>query len=154
MSTPKELEHYLNKELGITISGTPGFEKHTMFTGGLFKIVQVALAAVATEGGVFAWLNPETADVFAVLFLDITTKTTGACTIDCGVEADAVSTSDTLLDGIDAGTAAAKFNSINAEKFDTVPKGNYITGSEASGAIAGIVGSAYIAWAPLATPTS
>lgn len=47
--------------------------------------------------------------------LDVTTKSTGAATVDIGyATVSATTASDTLLDGIDVGTAAALFDSMNA----------------------------------------
>lgn len=119
----------------------------------LVKIVKVALAASDAGGGVFAWQNPEAGSILVTrVVVDVTTKTTGACTIDVGTTATSASTpSDTLLDGLDVGTAAGVFDNLLAADAGTHGKtaqklaaGKWVTASKASGAAAGLVGSAYI----------
>jgi hypothetical protein len=112
------------------------------------KVKVVALAAVDTAGGVFAW-SPGAAAIIQRVFLDVTTKSTGACTVDVGVAANATTLSDILLDGVDVGTAAGLFDNItekgtNGRSRQRCGATQYVTGSVASGASAGIVGNAYI----------
>jgi len=115
------------------------------------KIARVALAAVDTAGGVFAWANPEAGDILiSRLVIDVTTKSTGASTVDIGTTAtNATTSSDTLIDGLDTGTAAGIFDNItdkgtNGKSRQRLATGKWVTGSVASGASAGIVGYAYI----------
>lgn len=115
------------------------------------KIARVALAALDTGGGVFAWANPEADSILITrTVLDVTTKATGACTIDVGTTAtNATTSSDNLIDGLDVGTAAGVFDSItdkgtNGKSRQKLATGKWITGSMASGAAAGLVGYVYI----------
>lgn len=115
------------------------------------KVKKVALAAVDTGGGVFAWQNPESSSIIVErICLDVTTKATAACTLDIGTTATSATTSsDNLLDGVDVGTAAGLFNNIddkgtNGKTRQKLAAGKWVTASVASGASAGIVGFAYI----------
>jgi hypothetical protein len=115
------------------------------------KVAKVALAGVDTGGGLFVWLNPE---VGAILIdrvvLDVTTKSTGASTVAVGTTAvSAVTSSNNLLDAADLGTAAGTFDNITdkgsaGKSRQRLAAGGWVTGSRASGALAGIVGSVYV----------
>ena len=114
-------------------------------------ISRVALAAVDTAGGVFAWPNPhENAILVTGLALDVTTKASAACTLDCGTTATSATTSsDNLIDGLDINAAAGVFNNVtdvgtNGKSRQRLASGKWVTGSVASGASAGLVGYAYI----------
>jgi hypothetical protein len=119
------------------------------------KWVKVPLAAVATAGGVLAWQNPEGTPIMVTrLILDVTTPATGACTLDAGTAADGTTSNDGLLDGVDVGTAAGVFDNLgnagsNGRARQRLAAGSYVTVSQASGAVAGLVGSALIAYVVL-----
>lgn len=123
-------------------------------TNRAIKVVKVPLAALDTGGGVFGWVNPEGAALLATVILDVTTKATAACTIDVGYTASSITTSsDTSMDGLDVGTAAGVFSPFLAASLGTnglpwmkVASGKWITASKASGAAAGLAGSAYIVY--------
>lgn len=111
---------------------------------------KVALAALDTAGGVLSLANPEgVALIVKRIILDVTTKSTGACTVDAGIAANGTTSADNLLDGLDVGTAAGVFdnienqgtNGVGAKKWGTT---EYLTISKATGAAAGLVGNAYI----------
>lgn len=114
------------------------------------KVDKVALAAVDTGGGVFSWQNPEGAAIIVErVVLDITTPSTGACTVDVGVTATSGTTlADNLLDGQSLATAAVLDNienqGTNGKSAGRLASGKWVTASVASGASAGLVGSAYI----------
>jgi hypothetical protein len=115
------------------------------------KVVRVALGVADTGGGVFAWANPEAAAILIKrIILDVTTKATSACTLDVGTTAtNATTVSDTLLNGVDVGTAAGVFDNIdnqgtNGTSVQKLASGKWITASKASGAAAGLAGYAYI----------
>ena len=117
----------------------------------LEKVAKIALAAVDTAGGVFAWQNDEGASIIVTgLVLDVTTASTGACTLDCGTTATSATTKiDNLIDGLDVNSAAGVFDNITDKGTSGVSRqklasGKWVTGSVASGASAGIVGFAYI----------
>lgn len=114
------------------------------------NVVKVALASADTAGGVLAWANPTGATIFVTrIIFDVTTKATGACTVDVGTAADGTTSNDTLMDGLDVGTAAGVFDNVenqgtNGVGVKKVTSSQYVTASKASGAAAGLVGYAYI----------
>lgn len=114
---------------------------------------KVALTAATTNavGGVLKLKNPEGVDLFITrLVLDITTKSTGAATVDGGVDDGGDVSSDNLIDGLDVNAAAGVFDNIeNGGTSGKVtvkwPAGHYVVIS-ASATVAGLVGNAYIQW--------
>lgn len=132
--------------------GPTGSEKEVIPSSGrLPKVAKVALAAVDTAGGVFAWVNSESVSIIInKIVVDVTTKATSACTVDIGTTAtNATTSSDNLIDGLDVGTAAGTFDNItdkgtNGKSRQKLASGKWVTASVASGASAGIVGYAYI----------
>lgn len=121
---------------------------------------KVALTALDTAGGILAWQNPYTDDIFVTrLIVDTTTKSTGASTADFGIAANGTTSNDTLIDGVDLGTAAGAFDNYVNHGTDglsmvRLSAGSYVTGSKASGAAAGLVGSAYISFMRSAAPAA
>ena len=114
------------------------------------KIAKVALGAKDTGGGVLAWANPETTSILIqrVIF-DVTTKSTGACTLDVGTTATSATTSsDNLMDGINVATAGVFDNITNkgesGKSLQKLAKGKWVTASKATGSAAGLAGFAYI----------
>ena len=115
------------------------------------KVARVALAAVDTGGGVVSWQNPEASAIIVQrVILDVTTKSTAACTLDVGTTATSATTSsNNLMTALDVGTAAGVFDNFGdagaSGKFkQKLAAGKWVTASKASGASAGIVGFAYI----------
>ena len=118
------------------------------------KCAKVALGSGDGAGGILAWQNPETSAIVVTrLVIDRTTKSTGACTADFGSAANGTTSSDNLMDGADVGAAAAIEDNVTdggangkaRQRLDT--KGgttDYVTGSKATGAAAGLAGNAYI----------
>jgi len=120
----------------------------TELNRGAIKKVTGALAAVNTGGGLFSWANPESGSIIVEhVALVITTKTTGACSADVGTTAtNATTLSDNMIDGKDINAAAGTFTSdesagTNGKQGRRVAAGKWVTGSVASGASAGIVGT-------------
>lgn len=117
------------------------------------RTATVALAAATGAGGILAWQNPEDRPIIVTrIVLDVTTKSTGAATADFGPAANATTSSDTLLDGVDVGTAAGVFDNIEnqgtngkstARLDENGGTTDYITGSGVADP-AGLVGNAYI----------
>jgi hypothetical protein len=111
---------------------------------------KVALAATAGAGGLLAWLNPEPVTIFVIrLVINLTTKSTGASTAAFGSAVNGTTSSNNLLDAVNLGAAAGVFdNYVNhgaaGLAMVAVPAGQYVTGSQASGAVAGLVGQAHI----------
>jgi hypothetical protein len=120
------------------------------------RVMKVPLGVVDTGGGVLSWVNPHS---FAIIIhrvtLDVTTKSTGASTIDVGTTAvSATTSSDNLIDGQDTGTAIGTFDNItekgtNGKSRQKLAVGAWVTASKATGACAGLVGNAYIEYYPL-----
>lgn len=114
------------------------------------EVVAIAGAALHAAN-LTLWTAPAAALIDRVV-LNITTKSTGASTIDIGYTAvGATTTSDTLLDGIDSGTAIGVFDSAdptldsgaNAHA-QLAASGKWITADEASGDTTGLVANIYI----------
>jgi hypothetical protein len=74
-------------------------------------------AATNTNGGaVLSLANPFGERVVVLdVILDVTTKSTGAATVDAGIAADGTTAADTLIDGLDVGTAAIIGNNIDSK---------------------------------------
>lgn len=120
-------------------------------------VSRVALNAVDTAGGVFAWQNPHENNIAIIgCYIHVTTVATAACTIDVGTTATSATTSsDTLLDGLDVNAATGVFDNntdkgTNGKTRQVLAAGKWVTASKASGASAGLVGYAYIEYIVLA----
>jgi hypothetical protein len=143
-----------NKTLTTPVlNGTP---TGTMFVDRTIKTAILALTGAAIHagtGGVIAWTNPEsTAILILRAIVDLTTVSTGACTLDIGLtETSATTTSDTLLDGIDAAAGVAVFDSMDAAldgganaKAQKLAAAKWVTVDEKSGDATGLVGNLYL----------
>ena len=117
------------------------------FSEGAFRHT---LAATTGAGGSAAVANPEGRTVYVTAcILNITTKTTGACTLDAGIAANATTSADDLIDGLDANAAAGVFSNLlnpgsNGKAGQPWAAGEYLTVSEKTGAIAGLVGEVIV----------
>lgn len=111
-----------------------------------FPVVGATLHAAVLNAVVFP-----AASIILRAVLDITTIATGACTIDVGYTTTTASTSDTLLDGVDANAAIALFDSMNAN-LDTgtnafaqkAASGKFVTIDEKTGDSTGLVATLYV----------
>lgn len=114
-----------------------------------------SLAAVATAGGGGSWANPTNGNIRILsVQADVTTFTVGACTLDIGVAANATTLSATLIDGLNAATAVQVADSsadagATGGTGRTMTSSQFVTVSQASGAIAGLAGTVYITYAPI-----
>ena len=116
---------------------------------GALKKVTGALAAKDTGGGIFAWANPEAGEILVEhVALKVTTKTTGACSVDVGTTAtNATTSSDNLIDGQDINAATGTFTNTanggtNGKSAQRLAAGKWVTASVvAGGASAGLVGT-------------
>lgn len=113
-------------------------------------VVRVALADAATAGGVAAVANPFGAKAIITRFvIDVTTVATGAATVDAGVATNGTTSSDILIDGLNVNAAAGLFDNIenkgtNGKARQLWSATQYVTISQASGDVTGLVGYAYI----------
>jgi len=84
------------------------------------------------------------------VLVDVTTQSSGACTISIGTSATGTTSSANLIDTLSV-AAAGSFDNItdkgtNGKSRQRLAVGSYVTGSTASGASAGLVGNAYITY--------
>lgn len=119
------------------------------------RVERQALAATGVVAGdILSWANPTGASIIVTgLVLNVTTKSTGASTLDCGIAAAATS-SDILIDGVDSGTATIVADNVknagtNGASAGVMSSSQYVTCSEASGDTTGLVGYAYIYYHPI-----
>ena len=136
---------------GTKITATAGQINTLYGTDRAVKVARVALASANTGGGVLSWANPESSAILIErVIIDVTTKSTNACTIDVGTTATSGTTSsNNLIDGLAVGTAAGTFDNItdkgtNGKSRQKLASGKWVTASTASGSAAGLVGYAYI----------
>jgi len=137
-----------NGYLQIKTAGTAlgnGVQRAMMskFAGAPFQGDLVASDAAA---GVFSVENTYSTDLMVDrMIIDITTVATGACTLDIGNAATAIS-ANTLLDGVDVNAATGPFDNVDdqgasGQSIVKWPSGEFITASMASGATSGLVGT-------------
>lgn len=114
-------------------------------------VEKIPLVASDSAGGVFAWQNHHSESVIVTrVVIDLTTKSSGAGTLDVGMTATSAATSaDNLIDGLDVNAATGVFDNVenqgtNGTGAQKVASGKWVTASKATGNMAGIVGSAYL----------
>lgn len=119
------------------------------FNEGVHRVALTA-GTTTTGGDVLSLANPEGVDLIIPsggFVLDITTAATGAANADAGIAADGTTTSDTLIDGVDIGSAAGVFDNGADKGTNGGPvkwgSSQYITVTPSATA-AGLVGYAYI----------
>lgn len=118
------------------------------FDRGAFR-ADLTAATSNAAGGVLSIANPEGEDLIITSFvLNVTTKSTGAATLDIGIAANGTTSKDTLLDGVDVGTAAGVFDNItnkgtNGKTVIVWGASEYLTAT-ASATVAGIVGEVVV----------
>jgi len=110
-------------------------------------ILTGSIGEADTGGGVISLANPFEDNLLVTdVIIDVTTKSTGACTLDVGVGATATTVADTLIDGVDVGTATIIANSqkhagTNGVGVVSWSTSQYLTASMKTGAAAGLVGT-------------
>jgi hypothetical protein len=116
---------------------------------GNWAIANLAAEAAPANGGMLSIENPEGVDLLIEqVIIDITTEVTGAATADIGVAANGTTSSDTLLDEVDIGSAVGTFNNTddqgtNGKVVQKWGATQFVTGT-ASADSTGLVGKAYI----------
>lgn len=117
-----------------------------------------ALAAVATAGGVLSLANPEGVELIVTrLIIRVTTASSVAATVDAGIAANGTTLADTLIDGLSV-AATGVFDNIedagtNGEASVVWGTSEFLTISQASGDVTGLVGFAYVEYVrAVATP--
>lgn len=111
----------------------------------------ITAATTTTGGDAISLANPEGATLFVTeVVLDVTTEATGAATMDVGMAANGTTSSDTLLDGVDVGSAAivannqkhAGTNGMGIVKWTST---QYLTATP-SATLAGLVGTYHVSY--------
>ena len=108
--------------------------------------IRGALETTRSGGGVLSEENTYGTDLIVDrIIIQVSTAATGAATLDVGVAGGGTSSADTLLDGVDVGTAAGVFDNIddqgtNGQSCLRWGSGAFLTASEASGDVTGMVG--------------
>tara|TARA_R100000700_G_C3105141_1_gene100536 strand:- start:218 stop:667 length:450 start_codon:yes stop_codon:yes gene_type:complete len=134
-----------------------GQNKADGIVDGVSRLVKVAINsgnAIVDTGHAagahgLAWANPEAEDIIIEgVLLDVTTAATGSATIDLGIAANATTTGDNLLDGVDVGSAAIMATSgvnggTNGKMYQPMTSSQWITG-DFNASAAGLVGNLYI----------
>lgn len=128
------------------------------FEGRRRHVAKVALGTDNSNGGVFAWQNPQDSAILVdKVVLDVTTAATGSANVDVGVASGAGTSSDDIIDGADIGSAAVVLNNVDDQGTngqDTVKldanggTNDYVTASPSADP-AGLVGNAYIYYAEI-----
>lgn len=116
-------------------------------------VTKLALTAVTTTagGGALSWANPVGVPIIIHrLIVNVTTEATGAATVDAGIASDGTTSSDTLLDALDVGSAAILTDNLetpgtNGQSCVIMSASQYLT-MTASATLAGLVGTAYVEW--------
>lgn len=112
-------------------------------------VLQGSLADTRTGGGVFSVENTYgTTLMVKRVLLHITTGSTGASTVDIGIGATAVTSADKLLDGVTLTATGAAFaadnvadKGTNGKPYGVWSSGTFVTASEATGDVTGLVGT-------------
>jgi hypothetical protein len=132
------------KDAGSSLSNGVGRDDVSKFAG---RWLKGSLTASDAAGGVFS-LENDYGTQLAILRVVIQLGTVAAdvCTIDVGVAADATTSADTLIDGLDVRTALGVFDNIddqgtNGQSCLKWPSREFINASMKTGATAGIVGT-------------
>ena len=118
------------------------------------KVAKGTLKAGDADAFAFAWENPEASKIIVTrVLINITTAGgTGSSVLDVGVVADATSTADTLIDGLDLNTTGI-FDNITDKGNDGKSRqvvdenggtNDYITGKILTQNAAALVGKYYI----------
>ena len=109
-----------------------------------------AVAAVDTAGGAFSIANPEGVDILIRrVMVHVTTVATAAGTLSVGVGTGATTSYANLIDTVDVNAATGVFDNIkskgtNGKECQVWPAASFVTGSKASGALAGLVANVYL----------
>jgi hypothetical protein len=117
------------------------------------NIVKLPLGTGAAGGGIVSWQNPELQDVIVTaLYVDVTTPSSGACTVSFGTTATSGATSSNNLVDTLSVAAAGLFDNItdkgvNGKTRQRLAAGKWLTGSVVAGSPAGLAGNAYVEYA-------
>ena len=114
-------------------------------------IQSLTLGAGNGGGGAFSFQNPESTPIYITrIEIDVTTPATAAGTLSAGTTTvNGTTSSNNLIDTLDVHTATGLFDNVtdhgtNGKSRQKVPVGKWVTGSMASGSLAGLQGNVYI----------
>ena len=130
----------------MLINGDKIVTKPTQSPANTFVLKGDLTAATKTDvGAVLSLKNVYGLDlIITEMYVDVTTKSTAAATLDIGVDDGGDVSNDTLFDGVDVGTAAGLFNTSKHAgtngKHAVVWKKDEFVVATASATLAGLVG--------------
>lgn len=110
------------------------------------KRVAVNGTTIHGASGFAAWQNPEVGTILILdVILQVTTASTGACTLDIGTTAvSAATSSDNLMNALSVATAGVFTNGsdagTNGKSRQSLAAGKWVTVHEASGNATGMIG--------------
>lgn len=142
--------------VGWTFNGPVAFNDATPMqaNGSDIPLLQQGpLLSGDTAGALFSWVNPWAYPILITAFwLEVTTvNTTGACTVDVGIAANATTSDDEIIDGQDVQSATGIFAStlVPIRLDEAGGTQDTITVSKATGATAGLEGRVYFTYVPI-----
>lgn len=147
LSFNDDLDTGLNSDAANTLNVVVGAEEVAQFTSTCKPVMCIELAIAGGSGstGVFASMaNPLGASLMILgAFLQITTQSSGASTLDIGVGANATTSNDGLIDGLSAAAAGLFTNAedagTNGEVSQLWTSSTFLNVAEASGDVNGLV---------------
>jgi len=104
-----------------------------------------------TTGTIAYWQNNTGKTVLVYgLILNVTTQSSGACTLDIGPGATSSTSADTLIDGLSTASAGV-FNNVNnggtnGKYAQKIPAGEYLTVTVATGSAAALAADLYFTY--------
>jgi hypothetical protein len=136
---------FLHTYLSAT-SGWVALNQFSQADGYILARGSLTAATTTTGGDALGWLNPTNTTIMVKnVILDVTTQATGAATMNVGIAADTTTTSSTLIDGGDVGTAAIVLSAQNdggtlGQSFRKATSTQAVTATP-SATLAGLVGT-------------
>lgn len=109
-------------------------------------VLKIPITGYTSTGVKVATANPQGASMLIMnRWLNVTTQSSGACTLDIGVAADGSTSSDTLLDGLSVASAGLlTTNGTNGLPSRTWSSTQYVNVAGASGDMTGLVADLYL----------
>lgn len=148
-----EADGYAVALLGGVASPTTGTT--AKYRGQIYAQISVA-GGTDTAGGLVAWLIPTTFTNGVLVneaILNVTTGSSGACSVSIGTAANGTTSSANLIDTLSVASTGTFDNytdkGTNGKSRQKLTSGQYITMSTASGASSGLVATLTIGFVPL-----
>lgn len=123
---------------------TPSVSSPRIYSDGMYKMPLAA--GVDTGGGIVAWSNPfNYSTIVQGCILDVTTASTGTCTLIGGTAANATASSTNVLTATSVAATATSNSGFKSVKWTT---GQFFTVSTSTGTSTGLVGNLYVILSP------